>query len=428
MLEPAGGAKRVTIVLRALKDEHGGYVHLIEELRRLGAAEATAFQGIASFVGQNPVHTNRVVDFVPELPVIIIWIDRADTVDAILPQIVPLIRDGIVTVDETRVVLHTSTEISDLPRGQRVQDVMTHDVVYVHADTPMPEMIERLARQKFRALPVVDEQSRVIGIVTNGDLVRRGGLSVRMELLQAMREEDRAQMLQDVRDLAKVARDVMTKGPVTTTPDTTIRDAARVMLRHQLKRIPVVDADGRLIGMVSRIDVLKTVTTPGIEKYQNGAPSAPESAAAPITRVMTKDVPVVAPGDPVPQLINVVVSTRLNRAVVVDDKRRPIGIVSDAELIERVTPEARPSVLTAVMHRLPLLHGTPETQEMLHHARGKVARDFMRKNFLQVSDTATIGESLERMLSEGRKIVIIVDADGALLGMADRRDLLGALA
>jgi PII-like signaling protein len=107
MPEAMQAAKRVTIVLRSLKDERGGYTHLLEELQRLGAAEATAFQGMASFVGQAPIHTNRVVDFVPELPVIIVWIDRPDTVDAILPQIVPLIKDGIVTVDETTVALHT---------------------------------------------------------------------------------------------------------------------------------------------------------------------------------------------------------------------------------------------------------------------------------------------------------------------------------
>jgi CBS domain-containing protein len=142
---------------------------------------------------------------------------------------------------------------------------------------------------------------------------------------------------------------------------------------------------------------------------------------------MTKDVPVVHEDDPVPHLINVVVSTRLNRAVIVDGARRPIGVVSDAELIERVTPEARPGLVAAVMRRLPLLHGSAEAQDALHHARGKSARDFMREDFIRVAGNSTIEDTLRELISQRRKIAVVVDADGRLLGIADRRDLLSAL-
>ena len=427
MLEPSGPAKRVTIVLRSLKG-HGGYVRLLEELRKRGAAEATALQGVASFAGQNPVHTNRVADFVPDLPVIVIWIDRTDTVERILPEILPLIGDGIVTVDDTNVVLHTSTEIGDLPPGELVRDVMTRAVESVRPEANLASIVTDLLRRKLRAVPVIDDASRVVGIISNGDLVRRGELPLRLELLQAVGDAERAAALETLRASGLTAGQVMTPAPVVATETTPIREAASAMLRHHLKRLPVVDGEGKLCGIVSRVDLLRTVTGQEARQMANGRPAPHESATAPITQVMSKDVPVVRPDDPVPHLVNVVVSTRLNRAVVVDDERRPIGVVSDAELIERVTPEARGMVLTALMRRLPLLHGSAESQATLQRARGKTARDFMGKDFVIVSASTTIGDALRQMLDQSRKIVVVVDADGRLLGMTDRRDLLSALA
>ncbi|MBF6601293.1 MAG: DUF190 domain-containing protein [Dehalococcoidia bacterium] len=109
MAEPAR-VKRVTIVLRSPNAERGGYLHLLEELQRLGATEATAFQGVASFVGQSPVHTNRVVDFVPEVPVLVVWLDRAEIVDAVLPRVLPLVEDGIITVEDTTIVFERASK------------------------------------------------------------------------------------------------------------------------------------------------------------------------------------------------------------------------------------------------------------------------------------------------------------------------------
>jgi CBS domain-containing protein len=113
--------------------------------------------------------------------------------------------------------------------------------------------------------------------------------------------------------------------------------------------------------------------------------------------------------------------------VVVDADRKPLGVVSDAELIERVTPDARPGLITAMMRRLPLLHGSNETQAALQHARGRVAKDFMRRDFVVVNNDATIAAALEKMLADQRKIGVVVDPDGKLLGIVDRRDLLSAL-
>jgi CBS domain-containing protein len=426
MAEPVGRTKRVTIVLRSGNVHRSAYMHVLQELRRLGVSGATAFQGAASFVGQNPIHSNRLaVDYIPDLPVFIVWIDRPEVVDRVLPEILPLVKDGVVTVDETDVVHSASTEVGDLPSRELVRDVMSRHVVSARPETPIAEIVKDLLERRFRAVPVVDETGAVVGVITNSDLVGRGGLAVRLELLHAIEEGERRRIIDELAGSAHRAADVMTASPVTVAETATIRDAADLMLSRHLKRLPVVDDQGRLSGIVSRVDLLRTVTF--ADTAENGATDVHAPASAPVMRVMNKDVPVVGPDDPVAHLINVVVSTRLNRAVVVDGDRRPIGLVSDAELIERVTPEARPGLVTTLMRRLPLMHGSVETQETLQHAKGRTAREFMRSDFLQVATTATIRVTLEEMLSGQRKIAVVVDEDGRLAGMADRRDLLSAL-
>jgi len=66
---------------------------------------------------------------------------------------------------------------------------MRRDVVQVHPDTPLGELVELLVGQDYRAVPVVDTAGQVVGIVTNGDLVERGGLTMRLELLAAVSRE-----------------------------------------------------------------------------------------------------------------------------------------------------------------------------------------------------------------------------------------------
>jgi CBS domain-containing protein len=426
-LSPSGSAKRVTIVLRSMKEDRSSYIHLLEELRKLGAAEATAFQGVASFVGQHPIHTAHVVDIVPDLPVIIVWIDRADAVERILPQVLPLIKDGIITVDDTNVVLHTSTEIADLRASERVSDVMTKSVVSVKATAGLADVVRDLLSRTFRSVPVVDDEKRVVGIMTNGDIVRRGNLAVRLELLQALPASEQEDILAGLTASKLKVADVMTSELITVSADAHVRDAANLMMQHHLKRLPVVDADRHLTGIISRVDLLRTVADTPTPPKGDRPPVAHEPGGAPIKLAMSKDVPTVWPDDPVSHLINVVVSTRLNRAVVIDSDHRPLGVVSDAELIERVTPEARPTFVAALMKRLPLVHGSEGAQETAKHSHGRTARDFMNSDFVMVDESTPIADALKRMLDEGRKIVLVTDQAGRLVGMADRRDLLSVL-
>jgi CBS domain-containing protein len=141
-----------------------------------------------------------------------------------------------------------------------VRDVMTTEVVAVEAWTPFKEIVARLAQHRISAVPVVDADRRVLGIVTEADLLLKqehpdpkADVSL---IWTRRRRQERAKAA------AAVAAKLMTTPAVTVPPTATITEAARRMHTARVKRLPVVDERGQLLGMVSRADLLKVFTRP----------------------------------------------------------------------------------------------------------------------------------------------------------------------
>ena len=139
--------------------------------------------------------------------------------------------------------------------GRSVRDVMTSDVVTVDEQASFKEIAALITGRRVSALPVLDADRRVVGIVSEADLVLKeefpegpaGG-----RLFQGRRQrEDRAKAA------GETAAELMTSPAVTVGPDATVAEAARLLHRHSIKRMPVVDPAGPLLGIVSRADLLK---------------------------------------------------------------------------------------------------------------------------------------------------------------------------
>jgi CBS domain-containing protein len=134
-----------------------------------------------------------------------------------------------------------------------VSDVMTRSVATVGLQTAFKDVVRTLQARQVSALPVVDGSGRVAGVVSEADLLPKEEFRDR--------DPDRPTQLRRLADLAKAgsdtAQDLMTSPAVTTVPGATLAQAARVMARARVKRLPVVDDTGRLQGIVSRADLLK---------------------------------------------------------------------------------------------------------------------------------------------------------------------------
>ena len=140
-------------------------------------------------------------------------------------------------------------------RSVCVSDVMTRTVVSVSAFTPFKEIVRRMHEYRVSAVPVVDEDHTVLGLVSEGDLI----LKQDAHLEGAPRALDGAHRRRDrSRAAGRVAAELMTAPAITIGPDATLGDAARLMHHRTVKRLPVVDpAEGTILGIVSRADLLK---------------------------------------------------------------------------------------------------------------------------------------------------------------------------
>lgn len=138
-------------------------------------------------------------------------------------------------------------------RTHLVRDVMTEYVVVVRPDAAFKDIVEALARHRVSAVPVIDSAWRVVGVVSESDLLHKiefaDGDAARLFVGPSHR-------IAKEKAAGDTAVELMTAPPVTIEPTATLAEAARHMEANRVKRLPVVD-EGRLVGIVSRSDVLR---------------------------------------------------------------------------------------------------------------------------------------------------------------------------
>jgi CBS-domain-containing membrane protein len=140
-----------------------------------------------------------------------------------------------------------------------VKDVMTAEVVAVRRDTTFKELAAALREHRVSAFPVIDDRARVIGVVSEADMLAK----------EAMTEPGVAAELLHHSDVRKAegmtAGALMTRQVVTVSPDDSIEQAARMMHFLKIRQLPAVNAGGELVGIVSRSDLLSVFDRPDEE-------------------------------------------------------------------------------------------------------------------------------------------------------------------
>lgn len=142
---------------------------------------------------------------------------------------------------------------------RRVRDVMTTSVVTVDRITPYKEIASLMAKHKVSALPVLMMGRRVAGVVSEADLLR---LEDQRERSARATHHTRLPWRAHGKTWGHTAGELMTSPAISIHPDATIPAAARLMNQHHVKRLPVVDPAGTLIGIVSRRDLLSVFLRP----------------------------------------------------------------------------------------------------------------------------------------------------------------------
>ncbi len=345
-----------------------------------------------------------------------------------------LAQPGVIASDDAATTLRLAGELAareadglgPIPARLLVSEVMSREVEIVAPSAGLRQVVETMLLGGHRALPVV-EGGRLVGIITNGDLMLRGGLGVRIELLRGLGWADVHGLLDGLTGEARTAADIMTASPETVQASAQARRAANLMAKRHLKRLPVLDAGGTLVGMVSRVDLLRAA----VGLARPGEPSrlmAPVPSGAAVSRIMRTDIPTVRHDAPLAEVLKAVISTRLNKAFVVDDNRRVVGLITDAELMARMAPALRPGLLRSLAQRLPFAHAESGAPRAALQAQARHAADLMLQGVPSVNQEVPIGQAIAKMIENERKILAVVDGAGRLVGVVDRADLLRGIA
>lgn len=149
----------------------------------------------------------------------------------------------------------------------KAADVMTKDVVFADPDLPVNDIAALMLARNVSALPVLDRGGHLIGMVSEGDLMRRAELGTEKKRSWWLRMFIGDDYL--AREFVKLhghkARDVMTRNVITVNEDTPIEDIVALLESHQIKRVPVMQ-NNRVIGIVSRANLLRALASPEVQE------------------------------------------------------------------------------------------------------------------------------------------------------------------
>ena len=177
-----------------------------------------------------------------------------------------------------------------------VQEIMTARVIWVSKDATFREMAVALREHRVSAFPVVDDDHKAIGVVSEADMLTKEALDDEPGVLAGiLHRKDQAKAR------GVTAGDLMTATVVAVRPEDTVEHAARLMYDRRVKRLPVTDADGHLVGIISRADVLSVFdrTDEAIRKEITGEVLLGEFLTDPlIFSVTVKDGIVTLAGHP----------------------------------------------------------------------------------------------------------------------------------
>jgi CBS domain-containing protein len=398
---------------------------LLEMLRREGCSGATVTRGAAGFGAGSRIKTSTILRLSFDLPMVLTVVDTPERVARLLPKLSAMVDGGLITVEDVNVYQYSSRfkdTLPDLP----VREVITTPVTTVRPETTLAEAMGVLLQHVFTALPVVDAQQRVCGMLHEDDLLTAGATELPFSLHRALEPiAQEALLTQDVQR-ERTVETVMRRDVPTIDPEASIRTAAHLMLTRDVRQLPVVDASGVLVGIISRIDLLRTVSA-GYMPQEGVHPTAVPTggAAAPVSELMSTEIPTVSWEAPLADVVAVLLGAADRCALVLEAAGCLVGIVTPSDLVRRLDPDLRPGLAQIIRSHLPLVGDA--TRQGMRKATAKRARELMTTPVVSVTPDTPISTALLLATQRRLKRLPVCDSQQRPAGLVSRKDLLRAV-
>ena len=386
------------------------------------AARCMVSTGVAGCYENGDIATRGIEVLSFNMPIKIEIVLPSAELDRVLPIVEEIVTDGIVMVEEMDIRVHRVNALL-IPRNLRVLDIMTRNPLSVSPNATATDIVRILLSNTFNGIPVVDENNKPIGIVTQGDLIQRAGMPIRIGLLKDLGQENMDATLQNM--AGKMAIKIMTHPVVTVPEDMHVPQAVDLMLQHHLKRLPVVNQDGVLTGMLARMDVFRTVTRENPDWstiVKHGVEvNHPRRAAD----LMSNDVHKVLAGASIEEVMHMIDDSDLQRVAVVDNGGRLVGVISDRDIL-RLFAGHRIGIWDRVASTLTFTAMGQRHKAAIEEAGTRTAGEIMHSDIVSVREDAPLDEVIRLMTSKQIKRLPVVGPNGEFKGMISRDAVLRA--
>jgi CBS domain-containing protein len=393
-------------------------VQMVHDLKI--AARCLVTRGIEGSYESGEIATRSLEVLSYNMPVRITIIVPFSEAEKILTKTQEMVADGIVAVQDLQVISHKTWGLL-IPRQTQVRELMTVQPKKVNLETSLAEVARLLLSSTFSGVPVVDAKNRPVGVISQGDLIYKAGMPMRLGLLAESADEKVNAVLESLG--SRQAREVMTKPAVTIEQDKLVTEAVNLMLKKQVKRLPVVDADGKLVGNLSRVDVFHTILRecPDWQAFQKQKITVENLRF--VSDIMRRDTTTVLPDTPVEEVIRLIDCGDIQRVSVVNQEGDFLGLISDRDLLVAFA-DRHPGIWDYFVSKIPFTERGRQQKQLQEHLRKKTAGEVMNTNIITVQENAPINEAIRLMLENGIKRLPVLDGQGKFKGMVSREALL----
>jgi len=385
------------------------------------AARCLVTRAIEGCYESGEVATGRLEILSYNMPLRIAIVLPASEIERVLPDIEAMVADGIVAVHHLDVVSH-KTRKQLVPKQIKVRDIMTPDPRKVSRTTPLDQVVRLLLSSIFTGVPVVDDAGRPEGVITQGDLIYKGKMPMRLGLLAESGSEKLDAVLAEL--AAKSAQDVMTSPVIAIGQDQLVKDAVDLMLNKRVKRLPVVDAEGKLAGMLSRLDIFRTIMQQAPDWNAFKQQNITVGDVTTVSDIMRRDTHAVPPETPLDEIMRLIDSNDIQRVAVVDKEGRFLGLISDRDLLIAFSPDFPDAIWDQFLSIVPFSERGKRHREFKDRLRAKTAGEVMNTDIVTVQETTPIDAAIALMIEKGLKRLPVLDPGGKFTGMISRDSLL----
>ncbi len=273
-----------------------------------------------------------------------------------------------------------------------VEDIMSKDIHYIKVPGSRSTALDLMRKKKISGVPVVKKGTKkLVGIVTRSDLIEDP-------------EEEQIAL-------------IMTRDPITTTPDEDVREVAKKMVEHNIRRVPVVE-DGELVGIVTAYDLI----TEALSTIEIGEP---------VEKYMLKNIPTTWEGTPLNVAFEIMRHFNLKVLLALDKDGKLSGILTETDFINESEVVSERIVHSASV-------GTEgdkwtwDSKSVLYVTKNqlkvsnKQVRDVATTKVVTVTQRTSVTECAKKMKQKNIEQLPVIDAEGELVGLLRASDLIKA--